>query len=224
MYAMPCTSKDSVNVGFRSRGSNSRTRCGWFVHLIHHRTILVLSAMLVFVIGSTLWHVSHTYSSLINQSALENAALYSQALAEFRTIYTAKVVARLKGQGVTITHDYETRDGAIPLPATLSMELGKRIGEHQSGAETQLYSPYPFPWREESGGLRDGFSKEAWHRLSQDPTEPFYRFEEVEGRTTLRYATADLMRPACVNCHNTHPDTPKNDWKAGQGERPGAET
>ena len=31
----------------------------------------------------------------------------------------------------------------------------------------------------------------------------------------LRYAETDLMRPSCVNCHNTHPDTPKNDWKTG---------
>ena len=31
----------------------------------------------------------------------------------------------------------------------------------------------------------------------------------------MRYAEADLMRPSCVNCHNTHPDTPKNDWKTG---------
>ncbi|NOZ52585.1 MAG: PAS domain-containing protein [Gammaproteobacteria bacterium] len=23
------------------------------------------------------------------------------------------------------------------------------------------------------------------------------------------------MRPACVECHNSHPDTPKNDWKTG---------
>jgi signal transduction histidine kinase len=31
----------------------------------------------------------------------------------------------------------------------------------------------------------------------------------------LRYATADLMRAACVDCHNTHPDSPKSDWKVG---------
>ena len=34
-------------------------------------------------------------------------------------------------------------------------------------------------------------------------------------RDVLRYATADLMRPACVDCHNTHPDSPKVDWKVG---------
>ena len=39
-------------------------------------------------------------------------------------------------------------------------------------------------------------------------SEPNYK-----GRQVLRYATADLMRPSCINCHNTHPQTPKNNWK-----------
>ena len=36
-----------------------------------------------------------------------------------------------------------------------------------------------------------------------------------DGVPMLRYATADLMRKSCVHCHNTHPDSPKTDWKAG---------
>ncbi len=31
----------------------------------------------------------------------------------------------------------------------------------------------------------------------------------------LRYATADRMRESCVQCHNSHPSSPKRDWKAG---------
>ncbi len=51
--------------------------------------------------------------------------------------------------------------------------------------------------------------------MRQNPEVPFYRMEEYEGRLSLRYATADLMRPECVSCHNTHPDTPKKGWKTG---------
>ena len=35
------------------------------------------------------------------------------------------------------------------------------------------------------------------------------------GKLSVRYAIADIMRPACVGCHNSHPETPKNDWKVG---------
>ncbi len=38
-------------------------------------------------------------------------------------------------------------------------------------------------------------------------------FEDVDGRASLRYATADLMRKACISCHNTHPQSPKTDWR-----------
>jgi twitching motility protein PilJ len=31
----------------------------------------------------------------------------------------------------------------------------------------------------------------------------------------MRYAVADLMQDTCVACHNTHPQSPKTDWKEG---------
>jgi signal transduction histidine kinase len=91
--------------------------------------------------------------------------------------------------------------------------LGERIGQHASGAQTRLYSPFPFPWRADKGGLRDDFAKAAWEALNADPTKPFYRFESVGEHGVLRYATADLMRQSCVSCHNSHADSPKRDWK-----------
>ena len=68
------------------------------------------------------------FISVINKStssaALESARLYTDALAEFRTMYTSEVVERLRPLGVKVTHDYRDTDGAIPLPATMSMMLG----------------------------------------------------------------------------------------------------
>jgi PAS domain S-box-containing protein len=51
--------------------------------------------------------------------------------------------------------------------------------------------------------------------LQYYPAAAFHRIEAVQGRPALRYATADLMRPSCVNCHNTHPDSPKTGWQTG---------
>ena len=77
----------------------------------------------------------------------------ADALAEFRTIYTSEVVERVRQQGITVTHDYEDREGAVPLPATLSMMLGNQIGARESKTQTRLYSAFPFPWRRAGGGL-----------------------------------------------------------------------
>src|SRR4029450_3703788 len=152
---------------------------------------------------------------VIASIAVQYASLYAQALAEFRTLYTSEVVETVRLRGIEVTHDYMPHAGSIPLPVTLTILLGKRISAHEAGAQIRLYSPYPFPSRRAEGGLHDAFGQAAWDFLQHNPTTSFHRIEEVQGRPSLRYATADLMRPGCVNCHNTHPASAKTDWKAG---------
>ncbi len=153
--------------------SNAMAGC---VRLLHERTLLVLTIMFCAGVAVVLWQMSRLQSDLVASLSVPHAALYSQALAEFRTLYTSEVVERVRGHGIEVTHDYTTKAGAIPLPATLSMRLGMSIGARESGAQTRLYSVHPFPWRQEKGGLQDAFGQAAWNALRQDPTTPFYRF------------------------------------------------
>ncbi len=176
------------------------------------RSASVLIMGFLVVIGVLLWQAWQGQTKLIRTAALQQAALYSQTLSDVRTLYTSEVVARVTSLGVVVTHDYDTTEGAIPLPATLSMKLGELITERGAGGYVRLYSDYPFPWRS-NGGPKDDFQFEALVRLRQTPTEPLHRFETVDGRPVLRYATADLMRPTCVGCHNSHPASPKTNWE-----------
>ncbi|MDE1460865.1 ATP-binding protein [Spartinivicinus poritis] len=161
------------------------------------------------------WYISSLQSQLVKSSAINSASLYSQALREFRSLYTSEVVTIAHQSGLKITHNYKEEKNAIPLPATLSILLGQRIGRHENGAKVSLYSPIPFPWRKNNIQTSSRFSQFAWQFLTQNPEQPFYRFEQVNSREVLRYATADVMHAGCVNCHNTHPDSPKKDWKLG---------
>jgi signal transduction histidine kinase/ActR/RegA family two-component response regulator len=182
--------------------------------LLYERTIVVLTVLLIVGIATMFWHLSRLSTALMENTAIKNAELFSKALAEVRTLYTNEVVMRARQQGIPVTHDYATRPDAIPLPATFSMELGERIGQQASGTLVRLYSDYPFPWRKE-GGTHDQFERDALAELRNNPDLPFYRFETYQGRPSIRYATADKMRARCVECHNTHPDSPKTDWKEG---------
>jgi len=160
-------------------------------------------------------HLANLTWDLVSSNALKNAALYSEALTEFRTLYTSEVVSRVQPHGVDIAHDYQMRPGAIPLPATLSIILGQSIAEHGSGGKVKLYSDYPFPWRKKKRQPLDEFEINALNYLRENPTEPYYRFDDNQDVSILRYATADRMRPQCVACHNNHADTPRKGWKTG---------
>ena len=186
----------------------------WRLAVLRERSIIIAILSACLAIALLLWQTHRAQTKLIESAALQQADQYSQSIAEVRTLYTSEVVARVAAHGIEVTHDYVSQDGAIPLPATFSKMLGEKVTGKGSGGYFRLYSDYPFPWRKNSG-LRDKFQWEALFQLRQDPKEPFYRFEEVDGHPTLRYATADLMRASCVNCHNTHPDSPKTDWKEG---------
>lgn len=184
------------------------------VQLIFERTVLLLAVMFCLGVTATLWHLSHLSANLAEFGALQGTSLYSESLTELRTFYGSQVVDRVRPQGVMVTHDYGSHEGAIPIPATFSIEFGKHIGEKNPGMQIRLYSEHPFPFRKD-GGPRDAFEWEALRELRKNPGKPFFRFEEFRGRPSLRYATAVQMKAGCVTCHNSHPESPKTDWTAG---------
>lgn len=183
--------------------------------LIANHPVILLSVLSLLAAGAFLGYMLDLSVRLDEVSAKQGAQTLSESLQQFRTVYTRDVVERVRAQGVEVTHDYRDKPQAIPLPATLSMELAAGIGAQRSGAKAYLYSPYPFPWRKEAGGLRDDFARKAWDAFQKDSTKPYTVTERVDDERRLRYATADLMREACVDCHNSHKDTPKSDWKVG---------
>ena len=44
--------------------------------------------------------------------------------------------------GIEATHDYINQPRSIPLPATLTMELGERLGKERPGASVRLFSEF----------------------------------------------------------------------------------
>ncbi|MDB5313625.1 MAG: hypothetical protein JWO38_7827 [Gemmataceae bacterium] len=159
-------------------------------------------------------HLSRLSEQLVRSTAVEGAAEQAEALEEVNDLYS-DVIEGLKPGSVQVTHDYATRKGAMPLPATLTIDLGRRISTRsESGMQVRLYSDHPFRFRT-NGGPADDFEREALRRLRENPNEPVYRFEDYDGRPSLRYATARRLRDTCLACHNFHPDSTKKDWKVG---------
>ncbi|TMH08479.1 MAG: DUF3365 domain-containing protein, partial [Betaproteobacteria bacterium] len=82
------------------------------------------------------------------------------------------------------------------------------------GTNVRLLSRYPFPHRAADSKL-DAFQSQALAALEKDPKTPVHSVEDLNGRLSVRYAVADVMKEGCVACHNSHPQSPKKDWQVG---------
>ncbi|WP_088891559.1 adenylate/guanylate cyclase domain-containing protein [Leptolyngbya ohadii] len=187
------------------------------LRLLNRRTIPLLAILFIAGLAGAMINMSRLSSDLIQSQAVQSSALYAQAIKEARTLYSNNAIAPLKQvhPDVAVTPEYANLPGAVPLPATFLIELSQSISRQNPGMSVRLYSDYPFRWRQQDGGPQDDFEQAALTYLRQHPNETFVRFEEFRGRSALRYAEADIMKPSCVACHNTHPDSPKRDWKEG---------
>ncbi len=176
---------------------------------------IALGFVFVISIVTLGFYLSYYPTEVAESVAKDDAAIYTRALSSFRSLYTKLVVQPAKERGVEITHELSKKGNTLLLPATMTRLIGEEIARNGEGGEAYLYSPYPFPWRKNDGGLKDDFAKMAWQTLNKDSKTSFSRFEIINGTKTLRYATADIMRPACIQCHNTHPQSPRRGWKEG---------
>jgi predicted Ser/Thr protein kinase len=173
-----------------------------------------LLAAFAFCLVFGFWYLSRLADQLVRAAALENVARQSDVLREVNDIYS-DVVKRAQAGHLEVTHAYAGKAAAIPIPATFTIELGQQItARSETGVQLRFYSDHPFRSRRH-GGPRDDFEREALRRLRDNPDEPVHSFEDYKGRPSLRYATARLMQQTCIDCHNTHPDSPKRDWRIG---------
>src|SRR5262245_40920781 len=201
--------------GQRLRHLASQFAAG-FTRLVWQRTILVLAVLWFGGVAIAFWHIERLQAKLVEAAALQDAAQQSVLFQELRAMYTSEVVERLRPFKVVVTHDYQDprwEGKAIPLPATLTKELGERVSARESGFKVRLYSRHPF--RSTEDAVLDPFQQAAIDYLESNPDEVFWSFEYFRERPALRYATADVLHAQCVHCHNTHPQSRKKDWKVG---------
>ncbi|MEH6402318.1 MAG: methyl-accepting chemotaxis protein [Sneathiella sp.] len=154
----------------------------------------------------------------LTQNSAREEALSSSAemVAQFKTLrgyYTKNIIKKvLASSDIKPSIDHAGKEGTIPLPATLIHDMSELL--QKQNTSISLYSAYPFPNR--ATRKLDDFQKEAWAFLQKNPKKTFSKEETKNGERILRVASADTMSAqGCVNCHNSRPDTPKDDWKLG---------
>lgn len=176
------------------------------------KLLLPLIALTLWALFSALIYVPPVFEKNIYLAAERTAEEVIKKHKILRNYYTENVVQKVLASGaMEASMDHLHNPKAIPLPATLIQDLSDLYAKE--GLTLKLFSPYPFPPSKDR--KLDSFQQQAWDLLSRNPNETFSRAETMNGRTTIRVALADTLSQACVSCHNSHPQSPKTDWQAG---------
>jgi tRNA A-37 threonylcarbamoyl transferase component Bud32 len=154
---------------------------------------------------------------LVRSAALESAAQQAELLEVANREYS-RIVARVEPAGYRVNKTVPPTPGTVPLsiPATFLHDVGEQLAKTSTtGVKVRQYSDYPFPWRTD-GGPRDDFERAALQRLRATiGKDAVHEFTEIDGERVVRYAEARVLQHTCVECHNSHPQSPRKDWKVG---------
>lgn len=156
-------------------------------------------------------------NNLSHHNLHRQATSLNNLMDNVRNYYATNVVARVQSAEGTpqARHDYHDVNGAYPIPATAAIELSERFSEILPGVDYHFVSDFPF--KERPQRHMTDFEVRALE-IFRDPDTDRERLMHEDGdlldhRLTL--ATPIRMQEACVSCHNTHPESPKTDWKVG---------
>ncbi|SES45270.1 adenylate/guanylate cyclase domain-containing protein [Rhizobium sp. NFR03] len=159
--------------------------------------------------------------SSLSQAALKRQAQdMSSLITSIRSYYATNVVGRILAAhaagddaATAVTDQYATIPGAVPIPATLSLELGDVIKQQQANITYRFVSDLPFKTRAPHD--LDVFETASLAALRSNAAQTLTDVSRVGFTNTFRLVTPVIMGQACVACHNQHPASPKTDWKVG---------
>lgn len=142
----------------------------------------------------------------------EKVADYVHAVLQAdRTIYTTQIVMRMQDKSIVKATEHWEQDNALPLPAQFLQQSGRLVAESGRGIRYRLISLSPIYQR---NAPATDFERKALETLTRQPDQP------VTGRVTSgkkQYFQAiypdRAVSAACISCHNSHPLSPKRDFK-----------
>ncbi len=144
--------------------------------------------------------------------APERVADYVHAVIEAdRTSYITLVVDRMQEKKIVAAAEHWEQENALPLPAQLLQHSGRLVAERGSGIRYRLISLSPIYRR---NAPATDFERKALETLSRQPDRPFTGIVSSGRKQFFQAVYPDLaVSNACVRCHNSHPLSPKRDFK-----------
>ena len=144
-------------------------------------------------------------------STIPIAQVFTMLAAEndvVRSIWTKEIVKAGKLAGLEFDEDWKLSSiEAGPLPALFLREIAKNMERNPLRLSLYLGSDYPISSSNKfSGNQLEKFS------TMKNTLQPQFFLEQDTGLYTAMFADMAIST-ACIDCHNEHKDSPKNDWQ-----------
>lgn len=159
--------------------------------------------------GPALWAKDSPASAGISP---EKVADYVHAILQAdRTIYTTQIVMRMQDKSIVRATEHWEQDNALPLPAQFLQQSGRLVAESGRGIRYRLISLSPIYQR--NAPVTD-FERKALETLTRQPDRPITGTVTSGKKQYFQAIYPDrAVSGACISCHNTHPLSPKRDFK-----------
>lgn len=128
-----------------------------------------------------------------------------------RTVYATHVVDKLQAKGIVTAAEYWKQEDVLPLPAQFLIETGRLMSEKGTGLKYRLASLWPiYVWNSPS----TDFERKGLEAIAKDPQQPYTGFVKIGRERSFQAIYADIaISQSCIDCHNTHPNSPRRDFK-----------
>ncbi|MBS0181055.1 MAG: DUF3365 domain-containing protein [Nitrospira sp.] len=142
----------------------------------------------------------------------EKVADYIYAVLEAdRSIYTAQVVNRMQERGIVWATEHWEQNNALPLPAQFLQHSGRLVAESGRGIRYRLIGLFPIYQR---NAPATEFERKALTQLQQQPDRAVTGIVSSGKKQYFQAIYSDrAVSSVCITCHNSHPLSPKQDFK-----------
>jgi len=130
-----------------------------------------------------------------------------------RHFYTLHIINRLVPEGIVgVSEDWRAKH-ALPLPVQLLQETSEMVELTSPNVRYHLISQWPI---NKANAPTTEFERKGLMEVQAHPNRPYFGTIDNDGGQLFVAVYADVaVTNACIQCHNSHPSTPKSDFQLG---------
>ena len=178
---------------------------------------LVVVTVSILIVVFVYWGTSSGAKDCGGIPAEKVADMVHAVIESNRTFYTVHVVERMQAKGVVVASENWKTEKTLPLPAQFLKESARLAVNTKAKIGYKLIGLWPI---NKQNGPQNEYENKGLVETLQNPDRPYTEVIKkggdsfLEDRSYLQAIYADrAVSQACIGCHNTHPDSPKQDFK-----------